>query len=125
MSKTLQLIRDYQRFLVEQDVQDPTQGQEAPPEQTGSVIDNPAPAPQETMPLSSAGEDKYISDLIDAALFEPSTEQANTLLNLQSQMKMKKYTNAREEILPSILGIIASSTSGGDLRKQLNSIESV
>jgi hypothetical protein len=72
--------------------------------------------------MTSVGEDKYIADLIDAALFEPSPEQSSTLLNLQSVMQMKKYTNAREEILPSILGIISASTSGGDLKKQLNKI---
>jgi hypothetical protein len=116
-SKTLKLIGTYTRMLKEAgempDQVDPSQ----------DVQNVTEPSPQETMPMSSAGEDKYISDMIDAALFEPSTEQANTLLNLQSAMQMKKYSNAREEILPSILAIISSSTSGGDLKRQLNEID--
>jgi hypothetical protein len=100
----------------------PDAAQEQPPTPQEGSQPTPEASAQETMPLSSAGEDKYIADMIDAALFEPSPEQANTLLNLQSQMQMKKYSNAREEILPSVLGIISSSTSGGDLRKQLNKI---
>ena len=120
-SKTLTFIDHYLKIIREQGEM-PDMAQEQPPApQEGSQPAPDAPA-QETMPLSSAGEDKYISDMIDAALFEPSPEQSNTLLNLQSQMQMKKYTNAREEILPSVLGIISSSTSGGDLRKQLNKI---
>lgn len=117
-SKTLRLIDGYLKIIKEQgEIPDMAQG-----DPSQDVQNTTAPAPQETMPMSSAGEDKYISDMIDAALFEPSPEQANTLLNLQSQMQMKKYSNAREEILPSVLGIIAASTSGGDLKKQLNKI---
>jgi len=115
-SKTLKLIDGFLK-IIKEDGEMPDMSQ-----QPQDVQDATAPAPQETMPMSSAGEDKYISDMIDAALFEPSPEQANTLLNLQSQMQMKKYTNAREEILPTLLGIISSSTSEGDLKKQLNKI---
>jgi hypothetical protein len=119
-SKTLKLIDGYMKIIEEGgEMPDPNQD----PSQDVQNVTQPAPEAQGTMPLSSAGEDKYISDLIDAALFEPSPEQANTLLNLQSQMQMKKYTNAREEILPSILGIISASTSGGNLKKQLNQID--
>jgi len=117
-SKTLRLI-DTCLKIIKEEGEMPDMSQEQPQD----VQDVTQPQTQgETMPLSSAGEDKYISDMIDAALFEPSPEQSNTLLNLQSQMQMKKYQNAREEILPSVLGIISSSTSGGDLRKQLNKI---
>ena len=125
-SKTLELFDYYYRLLREQG-EDPTQmqgdptQQQAPP-QSQDVTENPEPVPSEMMPMSSAGEDKYISDLIDAALFEPSPEDANTLVNLQSQMQMKKYTNAREEILPTILRIINSSTQGGDLKKAMNDL---
>lgn len=117
-SKTLAFLDYYTRILKEEGEmpdmnQQPEQSQQAPAD---------TPEASETMPMSSAGEDKYIADIIDAALFEPSPEQANTLLNLQSQMQMKKYSNAREEILPSVLAIISASTSGGDLRKQLNKI---
>ena len=117
-SKTLRLINGYLKIIKEEGEM-PDAGQGQPPAPAQAAPEAPA---QETMPMSSAGEDKYISDMIDAALFEPSPEQANTLLNLQSQMQMKKYSNAREEILPSVLGIIAASTSGGDLKKQLNKI---
>jgi hypothetical protein len=120
-SKTLKLINGYLKIIKEQGEM-PDMSQEQPPAPQEDAQAAPEAPEQETMPLSSAGEDKYISDMIDAALFEPSPEQANTLLNLQSQMQMKKYSNAREEILPSVLGIISASTSGGDLRKQLNKI---
>jgi hypothetical protein len=118
-SKTLKLINGFLKIIKEEgEMPDMNQG-----DPSGDVQDQTAaPTTQETMPMSSAGEDKYIADMIDAALFEPSPEQANTLLNLQSLMQMKKYTNAREEILPSVLGIISASTSGGDLKKQLNKI---
>ena len=126
-SKTLALF-DYYHHLLKEQGGDPNQIQGDPSQQQGSappspdVTENPQPTPDETMPMSSEGEDKYISDLIDAALFEPSPEDANTLVNLQSQMQMKKYTNAREEILPAILRIINSSTQGGDLRKAMNDL---
>jgi hypothetical protein len=114
-SKTLQLIDGYMKIIKEQ-------GEMPDPSQDVQDVTQPPIEAQETMPMTSVGEDKYIADLIDAALFEPSPEQSSTLLNLQSVMQMKKYTNAREEILPSILGIISASTSGGDLKKQLNKI---
>lgn len=114
-SKTLRLIDGYMKIIKEQ-------GEMPDPSQDVQDVTQPPPEVQDTMPMTSAGEDKYIADLIDAALFEPSPEQASTLLNLQSVMQMKRYTNAREEILPSILGIISASTSGGDLKKQLNKI---
>lgn len=113
-SKTLQFI-DYYTKILKEEGEMPDMNQQ--PDSTQNT-----PEASETMPMSSAGEDKYIADIIDAALFEPSPEQSTTLLNLQSQMQMKKYSNAREEILPSVLAIISSSTSGGDLRKQLNKI---
>lgn len=77
------------------------------------------PDPANTMPLTPEGEDQYISDLIDAALFEPSSEDASTLLNLQSVMKLDRYTNSREEILPTVLSIIGSSTQAGDLKQNI------
>lgn len=119
-SQTLQLFDYYNRLLKEGG--DPNQMQEDPNQQPQSpdVTENPEPTPEEVMPMSSEGEEKYISDLVDAALFEPSSEDANTLLNLQSQMQMKKFTNAREEILPTILRIINPSTQGGDLKKEMN-----
>jgi hypothetical protein len=122
-SKTLQLINNYHRLLNEQGVDpnaqmpemDTEMGQGAPPQE-------PAPEPQEEMPLTSEAEEKYIADLVDAALFEPSAEEARTLLNLQNVMQMKRFTNAREEVLPLILSIISSETQGGDLKKDLNTL---
>lgn len=119
-SKTLNLIDNVLK-VIKEGGEMPDMEQQAP-DPSQDVQNVTEPAPEETMPMSSAGEDKYISDLVDAALFEPSPEQATTLLNLQSQMQMKKYSNAREEILPTVLGIISASTSGGDFKKQLNKI---
>jgi hypothetical protein len=125
-SKTLQLFEKYFTILeqgedpnMQQMEQDPSQQ----PQDVQDAVDPSAEAPQEeTMPLSSQGEDKYIADLVDAALFEPSAEDARTLLNLQNVMQMKRYKNAREEVLPLLLSIISSETQGGDLKKDLNSI---
>ncbi len=73
--------------------------------------------------MTSEGENQYIADLIDAALFEPSSEEAQTLLNLQSVMNLKRYTNAREEVLPTVLGIIRSSSDANELKKGLNDLQ--
>ena len=113
------------KFLREQG-EDPNMQELAPqasPDQPSpDVTENPDPAPEEKMPMTSEGEDEYISNLIDAALFSPSPEDAKTLNDLQSAMKLKRYTNAREEILPIVLGIIQPSTSGGDLKQSLNNL---
>lgn len=119
-SKTLKLIRQFHEQL---DGQDPSQQQQNPNAQVSpDVTENPQPTPEETMPMTSEGENEYIADLIDAALFEPSAEEAQTLLNLQSVMKLKRFTNAREEVLPTILSIIRSSTEAKDLKGNLNGI---
>jgi hypothetical protein len=122
ISKTLKLIDRYM-LVIEQGeappMEDPNQAQGQPQD----VQDVTQQTPEETMPMSSAGEDEYIQNMIDAALFEPSPEEANTLLNLQSQMQMKKYTNAREEILPTVISIIGSSTQANGLKQNLNNIE--
>lgn len=100
-------------------MEDPSQGQGQPED----VQDVTQDTPDETMPMTSAGEDEYIQNMIDAALFEPSPEEAQTLLNLQSVMQMKRYTNAREEVLPTVLSIIGSSTQANGLKQNLNNIE--
>jgi len=114
-SKTLKLIDRYM-LVIEQGesppIEDPS-AQQAPPTPEAS---------DETMPMTSAGEDEYITNLIDAALFEPSAEEANTLLNLQSVMNMKRYTNAREEVLPTVLSIIGTSTQNNDLKQDLSGL---
>jgi hypothetical protein len=126
-SKTLQLMNKYHRLLKEQG-EDPNMQQMEPdpsqqPQDVQDAVDpNAAEPADETMPLTSQGEDQYISDLIDAALFSPSSEDARTLLNLQNVMQMKRYSNAREEVLPLVLSIISAETQGGDLKKDLNNI---
>jgi hypothetical protein len=129
-SKTLKLIRQYHRILKEQGedlnvypTMDPNAGQQAPPDAPQSVVDNPEPPPEDTMPLSSKGENDYISYLIDAALFEPSPEEANELSNLRSVMDLKRFKNAREEIKPKVLGIINPSTTDHILKKALNKVD--
>ncbi len=101
-------------------IEDPSQMGQGQPQDVQDVTQD---TPDETMPMTSAGEDEYISNLIDAALFEPSAEEAQTLLNLQSQMQLKKYTNAREEILPTVLSIIGPSTQGGDIKNDLTNLD--
>jgi hypothetical protein len=132
MKKTLKLINHYRRVLKEQaeeemnpEGQDPqfdTSGGQDPAAEGGDVLDNPEPVEDETMPLTSEGENRYIADMIDAALFEPASEDARTLQNLQSVMKMKRYKNAREEILPTVLSIIRPSTEENDIRGELNTM---
>lgn len=125
MKKTLKLIDHYYKVLREQAEENPedvqefdTSGGEAPED----VLDSPEELPQEEMPMTSEGENQYISDLIDAALYEPTSEDARLLNNLQSVMKMKKFTNAREEILPTVLNIIRPSTDENDLRGDLDQL---
>ena len=123
-SKTLQLIDTYTRLIKEQG-EDPNMEQDPnAPQDVQNVVDPNAPPAQteEEMPLTSQAENQYISDLIDAALFEPSSEDARTLLNLQNVMQMKRFTNAREEVLPMVLSLIRTETSGGDIKKDLSSI---
>jgi hypothetical protein len=125
MKKTLKLINHYQRVLKEQAEEEMNpEGQDPEFDTSGGedVLDNPEPVESETMPLTSEGEDRYIADMIDAALFEPSSEDARILQNFQSVMKMKRYKNAREEILPNLLNIIRPSTEENDIRDNLNNV---
>ena len=125
-SKTLQLINKYHRLIREQGEDPNMQGgdmEQGQPEDVQDVVDpNAAQAEEETMPLTSQGEEKYIADLVDAALYEPSAEDSRTLMNLQNVMQLKRFKNAREEILPLVLSIISSETQAGDLKKNLNNI---
>lgn len=124
-NKTLKLFSHFHRILQEQGEIPPDPTQEQGFDTTGGqdVTDLPEPAPEEEMPMSSEGEDRYISDIIDAALYEPSAEDSQVLTNLQSAMQMKKYTNAREEILPVVLNIIRPSTEGNEMRDDLNAVQ--
>ena len=125
-SKPLQLINQYRRLLTERgddpNLQSMDGDSEQPPQDVQDVVDPNAPADGEELPLTSQGENNYISNLIDAALFEPSAEEATTLLNLQNVMQLKRYKNAREEVLPLVLSLISSETQAGDIKKDLNSI---
>lgn len=93
---------------------------------SGKPIEPPsdAPDPQNTVPLSPEGEDQYVSDIVDASLFEPSSEDAEALLNFQSLMGMepRRFKNSRDEVLPHVLSIINPSTQAGDMKKDLNSL---
>ena len=124
-SKTLKLIDSYLQIIKEQG-EDLNMQQGPPmeqPQDVQDVVDPNAESPEEeVMPLTSQGEEKYIADLIDAALFEPSAEDASTLMNLQNVMQMKRFKNAREEVLPLVLSIISPETQAGDLKKNLNQI---
>lgn len=118
-SKTLDIIKKY--TLTVEGV-DPSMEEGGMDQQQPQANPEPA-APEEEMPLTSEAEDKYIKDLIDAALFEPSAEEANTLLNLQSVMELKRYKNAREEVLPMVLGIIYRETQNRDMRDELSKLD--
>lgn len=122
-SKTLNIIKNCRRIISEQGEipEDPSQLEGGDAEM--GVTDVADPTPQQEVPLTSEGEEQYIKDLIDAALFEPSSDDAKTLTDLQGVMNTKSFTNAREEVLPIILNIIRPSTEGNDLRKELNSIQ--
>jgi hypothetical protein len=123
--KTLNLFKHYQRILKEQAEEDMNlEGQDSEFDTSGGedVLDNPEPVEDETMPLTSEGENRYIADMIDAALFEPSAEDARVLQNFQSVMQMKRYKNAREEILPILLNIIRPKTEENDIRSKLNNM---
>lgn len=124
-SKTLNLIEKYQRLIREQG-EDPSMvdpnAMQQPQDVQGAVDPNAGDAGEEEIPLTSQGEDEYIANLIDAALYKPSAEDAKTLLNLQNVMQMKRYENSREEVLPLVLSLISPETQNGDLKNNLNSI---
>ncbi len=123
-SKTLSIINKTLSILKEQGEEmqmDPVMGDPSGGEPEPSP--QPETPPAEEMPLTSQAEEKYIKDLIDAALFEPSAEEARTLLNLQSVMELKRFKNAREEILPMVLSMISKETASGDIRSTLDTIE--
>lgn len=122
LKRTSSVFDHYYKILKEQGEQppDPEQEFDTSGGQSPDITENPAPAPEEEIPMTSEGEEKYIADLIDAAMFEPSAEDARTLTNLQGVMKLKRFTNAREEILPAILNIIRPSTESTDIRDGLD-----
>lgn len=121
-SKTLNLIKKYHKVLKEQAGLPPADEFNTSPQDVTDVQDPSAESSTEEIPMTSEGEDEYISNLIDAALFEPSPEDAKTLTDLQGIVKMKKYNNAREEILPVVLNIIRPSTESNNIRQSLDKV---
>jgi hypothetical protein len=122
-SKTLNLINRYRRVLKEQGELPPADEFNTVPQDATEAPDPNAAAAGEEVPMTSEGEDEYIANLIDAALFEPSPEDAKTLTDLQGIVKMKKYNNAREEILPILLNIIRPSTESNNIRQSLDKVQ--
>lgn len=125
-SKTLRLINAYLKIIKEQG-EDPNAPQQDPnmdqPQDVQDAVDPNTPLETEDeMPLTSQGEEEYISNLIAAALFEPSSDDARTLLNLQNVIQMKRFKNAREEVLPLILSIISPKTQETDIKRDLDRI---
>ena len=89
-SKTLQLIERYQR-IIEADELPPG----ASPEDMGGDVQDvtqPEPTQGQPAPLTSEGELEYINALVNAALFKPNTEEANTLLQFQRSLTEKDST---------------------------------
>ena len=120
-SKTKDLIAQYSKLFLEQDEQDMDDaGQEEQPQDVQDVaMEEPT---QEEVPLTSEGENEYVKWMIDAALYKPTAEEAKTLLNLQNVMQLKRFTNAREEIVPIVMSIISSESSADDMKNQLSEI---
>jgi hypothetical protein len=125
MKKTLKLINHYYRILREQDEQNPEDVQEfdtSGGEAGADVLDDPEQVSQEEIPLTSVAENGYISELISAALFEPTPEEKRILQNLESAMNMKRFKNAKDEILPTILALIKPVTDEVEIADDLNKL---
>lgn len=122
-SKTLRLIEKYQRDLQEQ-AEDPN----AAPEGAMPVEDPTAAAPEpQVLQMTTDAEDNYILQIINAALFEPSSvdpSQKQQLLDLQEIMMNKDafgITNARNEVYDKVRLIIGDPLIG--FKKDLDAIE--
>lgn len=89
---------------------------------TGDVTDQIGDQEERIIPLTSEGEEQYIQDLVDAALFEPSSEDSKILTDLQAKMSSKDYQNAREDILPVVLRVIRGSTEDKQIKDSLNKL---
>lgn len=128
-SKTLKLIEQYRKDLLEQ--ADPTVAPE------GEVpMEDPAatPAPEaeqepQVLQMTTAAEDEYIKNIIDAALFEPSSvspEQTRALLDLQEIMMNKDatdVTNARADVYPVVMSIIGKEPEERGFKKIIGKVE--
>ena len=77
----------------------------------------------EIAPLMPEKENAFVSNFVNAALYEPSAEEENTLIKLKEVMELGRFTNAREEILTPLLSYINSSNTASDLVKQINDLD--
>ena len=130
-SKTLALFNHYNRLLREQGEDmstDPTMGQAPPdpnaaPDPSQDVTENPVPPPEEeTVPLTSVGENELISNVVDAALFKPTPEQFITLQEFSDKLKSKDFQNARKDILTPVLSMISNIPQDIGIKRSLNSL---
>lgn len=124
-SKTLNLIQNYGKVILEQgeEEMDPEMMEGGDEQMDVTDVQDPSQEmTQQEVPLTSEAEEQYIRDLVDAALYQPSSEDSKTLSDLQGVINTKNYTNAREEILPIVLNIIRPSTEGSGLRDELDQI---
>jgi len=126
--KTLQLLNHYQR-LVEQDEQDMLPPEQDDPSQANPEADMAADAPepeQDTIPLSSQGEIRYIEDVVLAALMEPRPT-GNDRIALENLLDLLKKPDAIDRIQGSgetakdlyqnkILPIIRREQQGQEVR---------
>ena len=129
-SKTLQLIERYQRIL-EQDEQNPEMGGEQPPPQEGQAPapEMPPEEPQETIPLSSPAEIRYMEDVVLAALMEPPSgtdrialENILDLLRRPDNIKKIQASGqtAKDLYQSKVLPIIRPAQQGQDIRDNLD-----
>jgi len=123
-SKTLELIENRMKLL-EQDEDMPVE--EMPPEGGGDVTEQPVedPAPEETIPLSSPSELRYIEDVVLAALMEPPSGEDR--VNLENVLDLLKTpdnierlqgggTTAKDFYQSHILPIIRPAQQNQDVR---------
>jgi hypothetical protein len=124
-SKTLQLIERYQ-FILEQDEQNPEAGMEqAPPEGQAPAPEMPPEEPQDTIPLSSPAEVRYMEDVVLAALMEPPSgtdrialENILDLLRRPDNIKRIQASGqtAKDLYQSKVLPIIRPAQQGQDIR---------
>lgn len=130
-SKTLQLIERYQSIL-EQDEQNPEAGMEqAPQEGQEPAPEMPPEEPQETIPLSSPAELRYIEDVVLAALMEPpnSDDRAaleNVLDLIRRPDNLKRIQGsgqtAKDLYQSKVIPIIRPAQQGENIRDNLDQL---
>jgi hypothetical protein len=131
-SKTLQLIARYQTIL-EQDEQNPEAGMEqAPQEGQAPAPEMPPEEPQESIPLSSPAEVRYMEDVVLAALMEPPSgtdrialENILDLLRRPDNIKRIQASGqtAKDLYQSKVLPIIRPAQQGQDIRDNLDQMD--